>query len=88
MSSGSIEMLENALLLARTLVELPLELNLWQAQNLWYEILRTPSRGLTALEPEDRPRWEKEFDDLGACLSFDTEAIRAEDELATPTAGD
>jgi len=88
MSSGSIEMLESALLLARTLADLPLELNLWQAQNLWYEILRTPSRALTALEPEDRPRWEKDFDELGACLSFDTEAIRAEDELAATAAGD
>jgi len=87
-SSGSIEILENALLLARTLADLPLELNLWQAQNIWYEILRTPSRSLAALEPDDRPLWEKEFDDLGACLSFDTEAIRAEDELATAPTGD
>jgi len=82
-SAGSLEMLENALLLARTLGELPFDLNLWQAQNIWYEILRTPSQGLAALEPEGRPRWEKEFDELGACLSFDTDAIRADDELAS-----
>ncbi len=41
MSSGSLESLDRALGLARTLVELPFELNLWQAQNIWYEILRT-----------------------------------------------
>jgi alpha-amylase/alpha-mannosidase (GH57 family) len=86
MSAGSLEMLENALLLARTLAELPFELNLWQAQNVWYEILRTPSQALAALQPEDRPRWEKEFDELGECLGIDTEAIRADDELATAAA--
>ncbi|MGB8846750.1 MAG: DUF3536 domain-containing protein, partial [Terracidiphilus sp.] len=37
MSSGSLEMLDRALVLARTLTELPFDLNLWQAQNIWYE---------------------------------------------------
>jgi len=88
MSSGSLEMLGRAVALARTLRELPFELNLWQAQNIWYEILRSNHRALEALEVEDRPRWEKGFDDLGECLSFDTEAIRSEDEMATAVAGD
>ncbi len=43
MSSGSLEMLDRALSLSRTFSELPFELNLWQAQNIWYEILRTSS---------------------------------------------
>ena len=42
-------MLDRALALARTLTELPFELNLWQAQNIWYEILRTSGYALTAL---------------------------------------
>jgi len=41
LSAGSLEMLDRALTLARNLVELPIELNLWQAQNIWYEILRS-----------------------------------------------
>jgi alpha-amylase/alpha-mannosidase (GH57 family) len=86
MSAGSLEMLDRSLVLARTLTMLPFELNLWQAQNLWYEILRTPSSALTALHPDDRPRWEKDFDELGTCLSIDTEAIRADDELAAAAA--
>ena len=49
MSSGSLEMLDRALVLARTLTELPFDLNLWQAQNIWYEILRTSGYALTAL---------------------------------------
>ncbi|MGP8187456.1 MAG: DUF3536 domain-containing protein, partial [Terracidiphilus sp.] len=82
MSAGSLEMLDRALVLARTLTELPFELNLWQAQNIWYEILRTSGYSLTALGSEDRPRWESEFNELGACLSIDTQAMRAIDEPA------
>jgi alpha-amylase/alpha-mannosidase (GH57 family) len=81
MASGSLEMLDRALLLARTLTELPFDLNLWQAQNIWHEILRSSGGGLTALTADDRPRWEKDFDELGVCLSFDTEAIRADQEV-------
>ena len=61
MSSGSLEMLDRALTLARILVELPFEPNLWQAQNIWYEILRTSTYALTSLAADDRPRWEKNF---------------------------
>ena len=52
MSAGSLEMLERALTLARTLAELPFELNLWQAQNIWYEILRTSTYALAASRPK------------------------------------
>ena len=85
MSSGSLEMLERALALARTLLELPFEPNLWQAQNIWYEILRTSTYALISLTEEDRPRWDKLFNDLGTCLSIDTEAIRADEKSATTT---
>jgi hypothetical protein len=85
MSSGSLEMLERALSLARALIELPFEPNLWQAQNIWYEILRTSSYALTALAEGDRPRWEKYFNELGSCLSIDTETIRADDKTLTTT---
>jgi hypothetical protein len=87
MSSGSLEMLERAVSLARVLIELPFEPNLWQAQNIWYEILRTSSYALTSLSDDDRPRWEKNFNELGTCLSIDTDAIRA-DEKTVATTGD
>jgi hypothetical protein len=87
MSSGSLEMLDRALALGRTLVELPFELNLWQAQNIWYEILRTSSYGLTSLEAEERPRWDKSFGELGTCLSIDCAAMSAQD-AAVVTTGD
>jgi hypothetical protein len=88
MSSGSLEILDRALALARTLTEMPFALNLWQAQNIWYEILRTSSYALTALAAEERPRWEKDFNELGACLTFDTEAIRALQEADAAIAND
>jgi alpha-amylase/alpha-mannosidase (GH57 family) len=85
MSSGSVEMLDRALALARILVEMPFDLNLWQAQNIWYEILRTSNYALTALTADARPQWEKNFRDLGACLSIDYAAISANDNGAATT---
>jgi hypothetical protein len=85
MSSGSLEMLDRALALARTLIELPFDLNLWQAQNIWYEILRTSSYGLTSLAAADRPRWETDFAELGGCLSIDCKAISDQDPTAATT---
>ena len=78
-SAGSLEMLECALALGRTLLELPFELNLWQAQNIWYDILRTSDYALNALSDADRPLWNKEFNELGGCLSIDGVAISAQD---------
>ena len=71
--------------LARTLVELPFELNLWQAQNIWYEILRTSSYALTSQIADDRPHWEKDFNKLGKCLSIDTTAMTTPDQLVEIT---
>jgi alpha-amylase/alpha-mannosidase (GH57 family) len=85
MSAGSLEMLERARALARILTELPFELNLWQAQNIWYEILRTSSYALTSQIAEDRPEWDKDFNELGKYLSIDTAAMLAPDQLVEVT---
>ena len=81
MSAGSLEMLDRALTLARNLVELPFDLNLWQAQNIWYDILGTADYALTALQSGDRPRWDKSFSDLGSCLSIDSASVTADDAV-------
>ena len=85
LSAGSLEMLDRALTLARTLNEMPIDLNLWQAQNIWYEILRSSSYALTSLGSEERPRWDKDFSELGGCLSIDTEAITEQEQLVETT---
>jgi hypothetical protein len=77
--------LERAHSLARILAELPFELNLWQAQNIWYEILRTSSYALTSQIAEDRPEWDKDFNELGKYLSIDTAAMLAPDQLVEVT---
>ncbi|MGA2851564.1 MAG: DUF3536 domain-containing protein [Terracidiphilus sp.] len=82
MTTGSLEMLERALGMARTLVELPFDLNLWQAQNIWYEILRGTKNSLDPLNADEQARWEKKFNDLGICLSIDTAAITAPEPVA------
>jgi hypothetical protein len=40
---------------------------------------------LTALEDEERPRWDKDFRALGECLSIDCVAISEQDQLAETT---
>ena len=82
-----MEMLDRALALARIFMELPFEPNLWQAQNIWYEILRSGSEKLTLLIPEDQPRWTKGFRELAACLSIDYAAIETP-EVVKATAAD
>ncbi len=84
--SGSLEILERAVSLARTISELPFDLNLWQAQNIWYEILHDSDGSLAGLSDEDRARWDKSFNELGACLSFETEKIRINEKIAASAA--
>jgi len=85
-SAGSVEMVERALALARTLVELPFELNLWQAQNIWYEVLRSSRNALSAMTTDEVDKWEKRFNELGNCLSIDTVAMTAPEPVSLTTA--
>ena len=85
MSSGSMDALERAVHLSRALVELPFELNLWQAQNIWYEILRSSPYSLTGHSEEEHERWEIGFRELGRCLSIACDLITLEEPVgATP----
>jgi len=70
-SHSTLEALESATSLARMLNELPFELNLWQAQNIWYEIRRSEAQSLAALEPSNRHEWERQFNQLGRLLAID-----------------
>jgi alpha-amylase/alpha-mannosidase (GH57 family) len=85
LSAGSLEALDRALALARTLAEMPFDLNLWQAQNIWYEILRSSTYALTTLADDERPKWEKDFNALGDCLAIDYTAISEQDQMVEAT---
>jgi alpha-amylase/alpha-mannosidase (GH57 family) len=84
-SSPRLDELDRALALARALAELPFEPNLWQAQNIWYEMLRKEDAALAALPAEIRARWQEDFSALGQWLSIDTAAIAAQDVTAVTT---
>ena len=87
LSAGSLELLDRALTLALNLAELPFDLNLWQAQNIWYEILSTSNSALKVLSKEDGQRWDEHFGGLGTCLKIDCASITA-DDLAVVAPGD
>ena len=68
--------LENALLVARTLTELPIELNLWQAQNIWYAVYRRT--GYTcSIQPNS---WCEKFFELGKLMRISVEELVIEEE--------
>jgi len=47
--------------------------------------LRTSTYALTALTDDERPRWDRDFAELGRCLSIDPETITAQEPLAETT---
>lgn len=68
-----LPVVEDALLVARTLHELPFDVNLWQAQNLWYDTFR--SQG-------DKPpsaEWLEKMKDLGQQLHIAVDSIVSEE---------
>lgn len=66
-----ISTIENALLVARTLNELPFDLNLWQAQNIWYDIWKHKPKPAVP-DPE---AWIKGFYDLGELLRISVQEL-------------
>ncbi len=64
---------EDALLVARTLRELPFDVNLWQAQNLWYDTYRYHRDSPISEE------WLDKMKDLGTQLSIAVDSIVAEE---------
>jgi alpha-amylase/alpha-mannosidase (GH57 family) len=68
-----VRLLDDALLIARTISELPFELNLWHAQNLWYDTFRSQ---------RDHPpseEWLEKFRGLGRQMRVAVEDIVSED---------
>jgi alpha-amylase/alpha-mannosidase (GH57 family) len=79
LSTDETAALENALLVAQILSTLPFELNLWQAQNLWYDTYRR--MGLScSLDPNS---WCRKFFELGKLMRISVEDLVIEDDGAT-----
>ena len=73
--------LDHVLLVARILSELPFDFSLWQAQNIWYDILELARRQPLVLDAEEKIEWEGKFDALGRHLHIAVEQLVIEDEL-------
>jgi hypothetical protein len=71
--------LDHALVMARTLRELPFELNLWQAQNIWYDTLAKSHRFLLGLQAPAAELWRVNFLELGRQLSIAVEQLVVEE---------
>ncbi len=68
-----VRCVEDALLIARTLPELPFDVNLWQTQNLWYETYRDRR------DKPPSPEWLEKMQELGRQLHIAVESIVAEE---------
>jgi alpha-amylase/alpha-mannosidase (GH57 family) len=71
---GIAPKLDNALLAAQTMTELPFDLNLWQAQNIWYDTMKAT---LAQAESED---WTAKFLELGKRLGICVDHLVVEEE--------
>jgi alpha-amylase/alpha-mannosidase (GH57 family) len=83
--------LENALQAARTISELPFELNLWQAQNFWYDVYRRRYGTLThSVKPpaekdsdedaQGQSAWEEKFKEIGRLMGISVDELVIEEE--------
>jgi hypothetical protein len=71
---GVASKLDNALLAAQTMTELPFDLNLWQAQNIWYDTMKAT---FSLAESED---WSAKFLELGKRLGISVDHLVVEEE--------
>ena len=70
--------LEYAVSLARTLHALPFGLNLWQAQNIWYDLHLQGSSLLVAAGHSAIENWHTLFPELGRQLSINVQKLAPE----------
>ena len=75
--------LEQALTLARTLRNLPFDLNLWQAQNIWYDTLAKSHRFLLGVDAKVAEPWRASFTELGRQLGIAVGELVVEDGSLT-----
>ena len=80
---GDLAALDRALFVAEVLREFPFEIRLWQAQNIWYEILETSQSDPFGLTPEQKAVWTTRFQALGRHLGIAVDQLVLEDDGAS-----
>jgi hypothetical protein len=69
--------LHTALIIADTLGAMPFEVNLWQSQNIWNDLLR---RYDSSTWPQD---WKEDFKRLGFALNIAVDRLVVEEGVTT-----
>jgi alpha-amylase/alpha-mannosidase (GH57 family) len=77
---GDLELLERATLIARVLGEFSFEIRLWQAQNIWYEILELSRQKTFGLQTAEFVTWLTGLNRLGRLLGIAVDELVIEDE--------
>jgi alpha-amylase/alpha-mannosidase (GH57 family) len=72
--------LDQAVLLAGVLRDLPFEVRLWQAQNIWYSILEHSDRRSNHFKPDQAAAWLTRFRTLGRSLRIAVDELVIEDD--------
>jgi len=67
-----------ALAIAHTIAAMPFEVNLWQAQNIWNDLLRRNSDASSL--PEASTEWKEGFKRLGLALNIAVDRLMIEEE--------
>lgn len=75
------EGLDQALVIARALRLLPFELNLWQAQNIWYDTMNVARAEAADLPSVDQVSWDDSFHELGGLLYISVEDLVVEEKI-------
>ena len=68
--------LSDAVLIASTLRTLPFEVNFWQAQNIWNDLLRRSDAGYWTEE------WKEGFKKLGETMNINVDQLVVEQGVA------
>jgi alpha-amylase/alpha-mannosidase (GH57 family) len=77
---GTNHDLNAAIAIAQTLATMPFEVNLWQAQNIWNDLVRKNED--TDRLPESTPEWKEGFKKLGLALNIAVDRILVEANVA------
>jgi len=77
---GDASHLDRAIVVARVLREFSFDIRLWQAQNIWYEILETARKKTFGMNATDFSNWLARLNSLGRHLGIAVDELVVEDE--------
>jgi alpha-amylase/alpha-mannosidase (GH57 family) len=73
---SAVGALATALLIAETIKKMPFEVNLWQAQNIWNDLLRRSDTNYWSAE------WKEDFKNLGKAMNISVDQLVIEEGVS------